>query len=150
MKLEGVSMRSLWIGIIGMTVVVVVAGTMDIQAANEPSTIAPGGGKSPVTGGRPDEQGPRLGPGNRGTGEPGRPLIDPSQVRSAPSGPGTIIGQVLSIAGDTYVVRQPNGHEVLLKSTKATDVQSVINMGETVEAQVDSAGVLTQIKSAGR
>lgn len=138
------------IGIIGITAIVVVAGTMDSQAANEPSTIAPGGGKSPVTGGRPDEQSPRLGPGNRGTGEPGRPLIDPSQVRSAPSGPGTIIGQVLSIVGDTYIVRQSDGHEVMLKSTNATDVQSVINMGETVEAQVDSAGVLTQIKPAGR
>ena len=143
-------MRSIWIGIIEIAVVMIVAGTVDIQAANEPSTIAPGGGKSPVTGGRPDEQSPRLGLGNRGTGEPGRPLIDPSQVRSAPSGPGTIIGQVLSIAGDTYVVRQPDGHEVMLKSTNATDVQSVINMGETVEAQVDSAGLLTQIKPAGR
>lgn len=138
------------IGIIGITAIVVVAGTMNSQAANEPSTIAPGGGKSPVTGGRPDEQSPRLGPGNRGTGEPSRPLIDPSQVRSAPSGPGTIIGQVLSIVGDTYIVRQSDGHEVMLKSTNATDVQSVINMGETVEAQVDSAGVLTQIKPAGR
>ena len=36
-------------GIIGITAIVVVAGTMDIQAANEPSTIAPGGGKSPAT-----------------------------------------------------------------------------------------------------
>ncbi len=143
-------MRSVLIGIMGITAMVVVAGAMDSQAANEPSTIAPGGGKSPVTGGRPDEQGPRLGPGNRGTGEPGRPLIDPSQVRSVPSGPGTIIGQVLSIVGDTYVVRQSDGHEVILKSTNATDVQSVINMGESVEAQVDSAGVLTQIKPAGR
>ncbi len=143
-------MRSVLIGIMGITAMVVVAGAMDSQAANEPSTIAPGGGKSPVTGGRPDEQGPRLGPGNRGTGEPGRPLIDPSQVRSVPSGPGTIIGQVLSIVGDTYVVRQSDGHDVILKSTNATDVQSVINMGESVEAQVDSAGVLTQIKPAGR
>ena len=143
-------MRGLWIRIIGIIIVVLMAGTVNIQAANEPSTIAPGGGKSPVTGGRPDEQGPRLGPGNRGTGEPGRPLIDPSQVRSAPSGPGTIIGQVLSIAGDTYVVRQPDGHEVMLKSTNATDVQSVIHMGETVEAQVDGAGVLTKIKPAER
>ncbi len=139
------------IGFIGITVVVlIVAGTATIQAANESSTIAPGGGKSPVTGGQPDAQSPRLGPGNRGTGEPGRPLIDPSQVRSAASGPGKIIGQVLSIAGDTYVVRQPNGHEVTLKSTKATDVQSVINMGETVEAEVDGAGVLTHIKPAAQ
>jgi len=47
-------------------------------------------------------------------------------------------------------VRQPDGHEVMLKSTNATDVQSVINMGETVEAEVDGAGLLTQIKPAGR
>ena len=142
-------MRCVWVGYMGIVILVMVGNT-DIQAATEPSTIAPGGGKSPVTGGKPDEQSPRLGPGNRGTGEPGRPLIDPSQVRSAPSGPGTIIGQVLSITGDTYVVRQSNGHEVMLKSTSATDVQSVINMGETVEAQVDGAGVLTQIKPAAR
>ena len=142
---------TIWVGAVGIVVGILTLTTIvDIQAANEPSTIAPGGGKSPVTRGRPDEQGPRLGPGNRGTGEPGRPLIDPSQVRSAPSGPGTIIGQVLSIAGDTYIVRQPDGHEVMLKSTNATDVQSVINMGETVEAQVDGAGVLTQIKPAER
>lgn len=142
---------TIWMGAIGIVVGIVTLTTIvDIQAANEPSTIAPGGGKSPVTGGRPDEQGPRLGPGNRGTGEPGRPLLDPSQVRSAPSGPGTIIGQVLSIASDTYVVRQPDGHEVMLKSTNATDVQSVIHIGETVEAQVDGAGVLTQIKPAER
>ena len=142
---------TIWVGAVGIVVGILTLTTIvDIQAANEPSTVAPGGGKSPVTGGRPDEQGPRLGPGNRGTGEPGRPLIDPSQVRSAPSGPGTIIGQVLSIAGDTYIVRQPDGHEVMLKSTNATDVQSVINMGETVEAQVDGAGVLTKIKPAER
>jgi len=60
------------------------------------------------------------------------------------------VGQVLSIRDDTYIVREPDGHEVVLKSTKATDVQSVINMGETVEAQVDSAGVPTQIRPAGR
>ena len=142
---------TIWVGAVGIVVGILTLTTIvDIQAANEPSTIAPGGGKSPVTGGRPDEQGPRLGAGNRGTGEPGRPLIDPSQVRSAPSGPGTIIGQVLSIAGDTYVVRQPDGHEVMLKSTNATDVQSVIHMGDTVEVQVDGAGVLTQIKPAER
>lgn len=142
-------MHGLWKKFIGVSVVVLALTiTVDIHAATEPSTIAPGGGKSPVTGGRPDEEGPRLGTGNRGTGEPGRPLIDPGQVRSAPSGPRTIIGQVLSIVGDTYIVRQPNGREVMLKSTNATDVQSVINMGETVEAQVDGAGMLTQIKPA--
>ena len=143
-------MRWIWIKLVSVAVLGVLSGPMDTQAGTEPSTIAPGGGKSPVTGGRPDEQSPRLGTGNRGTGEPGRPLIDPSQIRSAPSGAGVIIGQVLSISGDTYIVRQPNGHEVTLKSTNATDVQSVINMGETVEAQVDGAGQLTQIKPAAR
>jgi hypothetical protein len=73
-----------------------------MQQPNRPPS--PRGG--PVTGGRPDKEGPRLRTGNRGTGEPGRPLIDPGQVRSAPSGPGTIMGQVLSIVGDTYIVRQ--------------------------------------------
>lgn len=141
-------MRSLWRDILGMGVVLALTGVIDVQAATEPSTIAPGGGKSPVTGGRPDEQNPRLGPGNRGTGEPGRPLIDPSRVRSQPSGPGMIRGQVLSIQGETYIVRKADGHEVILKSTKTTEMPSMIRMGETVEVTVDSAGIPTLIKPA--
>ena len=129
-------------------VVVALAGVLDVQAATEPSTVAPGGGKSPVTGGRPDEQTPQLGPGNRGTGEAGRPLLDPSRVRSKPSGPGMIKGQVFSIQGETYIVRKPDGYEVILKSTKATEMPSMIRMGETVEATVDSAGIPTLIKPA--
>ena len=136
--------------LLGLAVGLVLGGMADVRAATEPSTISPGGGKSPVTGGRPDEQGPQLGPGNRGTGQSGRALIDPSQVRSKSAGPRTITGQVLSIQDDTYIVREPDGHEVVLKFTKATDVQSVINMGETVEAQVDAAGALTQIKPGKR
>ena len=42
-------------------VVLALTGVIDVQAATEPSTVAPGGGKSPVTGGRPDEQKPQLG-----------------------------------------------------------------------------------------
>ena len=136
--------------LLGVAAGLVLGGMADVRAATEPSTISPGGGKSPVTGGRPDKQSPQLGPGNRGTGQLGRPLINPKQVRSEPSGPGTIVGQVLSIQGDTYIVREPDGHEVVLKSTKATDAQSVINMGETVEAQVDSTGSLIQIKPTER
>lgn len=143
-------MRTLWGALLSITVGMVVAGTMEVQAATEPPTIAPGGGKSPVTGGRPDEQNPQLGPGNRGTGDPGRPLLDPSRVRSKPAGPGTVKGQVLSIDGETYIVRQPDGHEVVLKSMKATEVPSMIHMGESVEATVDSAGILTQIKPTKR
>ena len=136
--------------LLGLAAGLVLSGMADVRAATEPSTISPGGGESPVTGGRPDEPSPQLGPGNRGMGQSGRPLIDPSKVRSDPSGPGTIVGQVLSIQGDTYIVRKPDGHEVVLKSTKATDVQSVINMGETVEAQVNVAGALIQIKPSQR
>lgn len=143
-------MRTLWGALLSITVGLVVGGTMEVQAATEPPTIAPGGGKSPVTGGRPDEQNPQLGPGNRGTGDPGRPLLDPSRVRSKPAGPGIVKGQVLSIDGETYIVRQPDGHEVELKSTKATEVPSMIHMGESVEATVDSAGILTQIKPTKR
>jgi len=149
-KFLEVSMHTLWGGLWGIVVGVALAGTMEVQAATEPSTIAPGGGKSPVTGGRPDEQNPRLGPGNRGTGEPGRPLIDPSRIRSKPSRSGMIKGQVLSIQGETYIVREPDGHELILKSTKATEVPSMIHMGESVEATVDSAGILTQIKPTKR
>ena len=143
-------MRTMWRGWLGIVVGLALIGAMDVQAATEQSTIAPGGGKSPVTGGRPDEQNPQLGPGNRGTGEPGRPLIDPSRVRSKPSGPGIIKGQVLSIQGETYIVREPDGHEVILKTTKDTVMPSMISMGETVEATVDSAGIPTQIKPTKR
>ena len=143
-------MRTMWRGWLGIFVGLALIGAMDVQAATEQSTIAPGGGKSPVTGGRPDEQNPQLGPGNRGTGEPGRPLIDPSRVRSKPSGPGRIKGQVLSIQGETYVVREPDGHEVILKSTKDTEMPYMIQMGETVEGTVDSAGIPTKIKPTKR
>ena len=141
-------MRGLLLGVVAAGLML--GGMADVRAATEPPTISPGGGKSPVTGGRPDEQSPQLGPGNRGTGQLGRPLINPNEVRSEPSGPGTIVGQVLSVRGDTYIVREPDGHEVVLKSTKATDVQSIINMGQTVEAQGDSTGVLIQIKPTER
>lgn len=141
-------MRILRGGWLGIAIALTFTGMMKVEAATEPSTIAPGGGKSPPTGGRPDEQNPRLGPGNRGTGEPGRPLIDPSRVRSKPSGPGVIKGQVLSIQGEMYIVREPNGHEVILNSTKSTEVPSMIHIGAIVEATVDPAGMLTQIKPA--
>lgn len=59
-----------------------------------------------------------------------------------------IKGQVLSIQGETYIVRKPDGYEVILKSTKATEMPSMIRMGETVEATVDSAGIPTLIKPA--
>ncbi len=139
-------MRTSWSGLLGIGFVLALIVPIDVQAETEPSTIAPGGGKSPVTGGRPDEQNPQLGPGNRGTGEPGRPILDPSRIRSKPSGPGMIKGQVLSIQGETYIVRKPDGYEVILKSTKATEMPSMIHMGETVEATVDAAGIPTQIK----
>lgn len=54
------------------------------------------------------------------------------------------------VQGDTYIVREPNGPEVILKSKKATEVPSMIRLGETVEATVDSAGIPTQIKHAKR
>ena len=61
-----------------------------------------------------------------------------------------IKGQVLSIQGETYIVREPDGHEVILKTTKDTVMPSMISMGETVEATVDSAGIPTQIKPSKR
>jgi hypothetical protein len=126
---------------------------LDSRAATEAPTMAPGGGQTPPTGGRTEEQTPQLGSGNRGTGQRGTQgggSIDPGKVRSAPTGPGLIVGQVLSIQGDTYILRQPDGHEVILNSTPKTDVPSVISMGQTVEAQVDNTGAVTQIKPARR
>ena len=111
--------------------------------------MAPGGGQTPPTGGRMDEHKSPLGSGNRGSGleGPGK-SIDPGKVRSAPTGAGRIVGQVLAIQGDTYIIRQPDGHEVTLNSTKKTDMPAVIGMGDKVEAQVDATGAVTQIKPA--
>jgi hypothetical protein len=103
-----------------------------------------------VTGGRPDDFTPELGTGNRGSGMEGRAILDPSKVRSEPKGPGIIVGSVLSIRDGTYIVRDRDGNEVVLKSTPKTEVQSVISMGERVEANVDSSGMLMQIKPAGK
>ena len=43
-----------------------------------------------------------------------------------------------------------DGHEVILKTSKDTEMPSMINMGETVEATVDSAGIPTKIKPTKR
>jgi hypothetical protein len=118
-------------------------------AATEPPTMQSGGGQSPSTGGRPDQQDSQLGTGNRGSGQrgsDGTSSLDPGKVRSAPVEAGRIVGQVLAIEKDIYIVRKPDGHEVTLKADNRTDLQSTINMGETVEAQVDSSGRLKQLK----
>ncbi len=121
------------------------------RATTEPPTMQSGGGQTPVPGGRSDSQGSQLGSGNRGTaqrGSDGVSSLDPGKVRSAPAGAGLIVGQVLSIDKDVYIVRKPDGHEVTLRADRNTQVQTVISMGETVEAQVDAAGRLTQLRPA--
>ena len=144
-------MRTLFIaaGLVGMTVIGFPFLPADVQAATEAPSMAPGGGQTPPTGGRMDEQKSQLGSGNRGTGMDGiGKSIDPGKVRSGPTGAGRIVGQVLAIQGDTYIIRQPDGHEVTLNSTKKTDMPAVIGMGDKVEAQVDNTGAVTQIKPA--
>ena len=125
--------------------------SLSSRAATEPPTMQSGGGQTPVPGGRPDSQGSQLGSGNRGTaqrGSDGVSSLDPGKVRSGPASAGLIVGQVLSIGKDVYIVRKLDGHEVTLRADRNTEVHSVISMGETVEAQVDATGRLTQLRPA--
>jgi hypothetical protein len=143
--------RSFFTGWLAAGLVLAVHGPVPIQAETEPPAMQSGGAQSPVTGGRPDSQEPQLGPGNRGTGQrgaAGKSSLDPGTVRSAPVGPDYIVGQVLSIRDDLYIVRRPDGHEVMLQTDKETDIQAMIRMGAKVEAQVDGTGRVTQLKPA--
>lgn len=145
-------MNGLLIGWIAVGAAWLIVGPGPSLAATEPPTMQSGGGQSPATGGRPDQQDSQLGSGNRGSGQrgsDGASSVDPGKVRSAPSGPGRIVGQVLAIEKDVYIVRKPDGHEVTLRADNNTDVQSTINMGETIEAQVDTSGRLRQLKPLG-
>jgi hypothetical protein len=146
-------MPQAFMGWMAASLACVLSGPVLSFAATEPPTMQSGGAQSPATGGRPDSQAPQLGPGNRGTGQrgaEGMSSLDPGKIRSEPSGPGPVVGQVLSIQNDVYIVRQPDGMEVILRTDNHTEVQSTINMGETVEAQVDNAGRVTELKPAGK
>jgi hypothetical protein len=63
---------------------------------------------------------------------------------------GRIMGQVLAIEGDTYIIRQSDGHEVTLHSTQKTEMPVVIGMGDRVETQMDDSGAVILINPAKR
>ena len=117
-------------------------------AATEPPTMQSGGGQSPVTGGRPDDQRPQPGSGNRGTGQQGGSAIDPGKVRSTPTGTGQIVGRLLSIQDGTYIVRKVDGQEVVLRPDRNTELESTVTIGGRVVAQLDKTGTLTSMKPA--
>ena len=113
------------------------------------AVIEGGGAQSPPGGGRSDEQTPQLGPGNRGSaqrGSAGSSSVDPSRVRSGVTGPAHVIGQVLKIDGDSYVIRDNRGNEVVLKIDPSTDMEGLINMGAKVAADVEADGRVSRLK----
>src|SRR3712207_2554605 len=140
-----------FLGHAATALILCIMAPLSSRATTEPPTMQSGGGQTPVPGGRSDSQGSQLGSGNRGTaqrGSDGASSVDPGKVRSGPASAGVIVGQVLSIDKDVYIVRKPDGHEVTLQADQSTDVQTVISMGQTVEAQVDAGGRLMQLRPA--
>lgn len=108
-----------------------------------------GGAQSPPGGGRHDAQTPQLGSGNRGSsqrGSAGTSSVDPNKIRSGFTGPGQVIGQVLTIDGDSYVIRDKQGHEVMLTIDRNTNMEGLINMGAKVEAHVEADGRVSRLK----
>jgi hypothetical protein len=109
-----------------------------------------GGAMSPPGGGRPDKQTPQLGTGNRGTGQEGalgHSGLDPGRVRSEAEGPAHVVGRVLMVRGDTYIVRQANGQEISLTVDRDTNIAGVVNLGERIEADIDAAGRVKEIRT---
>jgi hypothetical protein len=122
----------------------------DVLGAPPQEAVTQGGGaQSPPGGGRPDAQKPQLGSGNRGSaqrGSVGASSVDPSTVRSEVTGPAHVIGQVLTIDGDSYVIRDKQGNEVILKVDPSTDMEGLINMGAKVAADVEADGRVSRLK----
>jgi hypothetical protein len=141
-------MTRMWIGTAAVVFGLLALGSGQGGAATEPPTMQSGGGQSPITGGRTDEQTPQLGTGNRGTGQQGGSLIDPGKVRSTPSGPGQIVGRLLAIQDGIYIVRKVDGQEVALRPDQHTELESTIRIGGRVVAQVDNTGTLAHMKPA--
>lgn len=122
----------------------------DVFGAPPQEAVTQGGGaQSPPGGGRPDAQKPQLGSGNRGSaqrGSAGPSSVDPSTVRSEVTGPAHVIGEVLKIDGDSYVIRDKEGNEVILKVDPSTDMDGLINMGAKVAADVEVNGRVSRLK----
>ncbi|HKN86059.1 MAG TPA: hypothetical protein VJV04_04320 [Nitrospiraceae bacterium] len=133
-----------------LTVLAMIGGHYAIVmgAPSQEAVIEGGGAESPPGGGRPDAQRPQLGTGNRGTGQrgsAGASSVDPSKVRSK-AGPGRVIGQVLIIDGDSYVIRDKQGQELTFRIDRSTAVEGLINMGAKVAADVEADGRVSRLE----
>lgn len=132
-------------------VVIIIGGhcAPAIAAPPQEAVIQGGGAESPPGGGRPDAQTPQLGTGNRGTGQrgsTGTSSVDPSKIRSEATGPGRVIGQVLIIDGDSYVIRDTQGSELTFRIDRSTAVEGLINMGAKVAADVEADGRVSRLQ----
>ncbi|HZS11126.1 MAG TPA: hypothetical protein VFA38_02680 [Nitrospirales bacterium] len=129
-----------------LTVAVGIAAAAD---SGDASRIAPGGATTPPGGGRLDETQPQLGSGNRGSGlrgSSGASSVDPSHVRKDPAAAGRITGDVLSIDGGTYIVRDEQGNELALHTDKRTLFSGVVRIGEHIVADIEPGGRVATIR----
>ena len=137
--------------VLAIGVVIMIGGDCApaIAAPPQEAVIQGGGAESPPGGGRPDAQTPQLGTGNRGTGQrgsAGTSSVDPSKIRSEATGPGRVIGQVLIIDGDSYVIRDTQGSELTFRIDRSTAVEGLINMGAKVAADVEADGRVSRLQ----
>jgi hypothetical protein len=58
-----------------------------------------------------------------------------------------VVGRVLMVRGDTYIVRQANGQEISLTVDRDTNIAGVVNLGERIEADIDAAGRVKEIRT---
>ena len=139
-------------GVVFLLTILVMMGSHSAVVRGAPpqeAVIEGGGAESPPGGGRPDAQTPQLGTGNRATGQrgsAGASSVDPSKVRSEVTGPGRVIGQVLMIDGDSYVIRDKQGHELTFRIDRSTAVEGLINMGAKVAADVEADGRVSRLE----
>jgi hypothetical protein len=134
-----------------LTILVTMEGHSAVVMGAPPqeAVIEGGGAESPPGGGRPDAQTPQLGTGNRGTGQrgsAGASSVDPSKVRSKATGPGRVTGQVLMIDGDSYVIRDQQGHELTFRIDRSTAMDGLIHMGAKVAADVEADGRVSRLQ----
>lgn len=134
-----------------LTTLVMMAGhrAVVLGAPPQEAVIEGGGAESPPGGGRPDAQTPQLGTGNRGTGQrgsAGASSVDPSKIRSEATGPGRVIGQVLMIDGDSYVIRDQQGNELTFRIDRSTAMEGLIHMGAKVAADVEADGRVSRLQ----
>jgi len=72
--------------------------------------------------------------------------VDPGKVRSGATAPGQVMGQVLTIEGDSYVLRDTKGKEITLTIDRQTDMEGIINFGAQVEADIAANGQVIRLR----